>query len=206
MDVTESTRQKDKKLGHRRVKDGEVTYKTVQTTQLMSSIQLGLRESLADTANKEEMDLVRADFDRVDTMEFKNNENFPPFKVGHISMINTTLILMFQFLTFAPTCFKKFRTVFGIDHHHFLESLCDQPMIELSNPGASGSIFYVTQDDEVICKTVSRSEARFLQDILSEYYLNLHQNNRTLLTKFFGFFCYSSRYRKVIFSLDFRSS
>ena len=80
MDVTESTRQKDKKLGHRRVKDGEVTYKTVQTTQLMSSIQLGLRESLADTANKEEMDLVRADFDRVDTMEFKNNENFPPFK------------------------------------------------------------------------------------------------------------------------------
>ena len=70
-------------------------------------------------------------------------------------------------------------------------------MIELSNPGASGSIFYVTQDDEIIVKTVSRSEARFLQDILQEYYINLQQHNRTLLTKFFGFFCYSSKLKSI---------
>ena len=33
-------------------------------------------------------------------------------------------------------------------------SLCNQPMRELSNPGASGSIFYLTNDDEFILKTV----------------------------------------------------
>lgn len=92
-------------------------------------------------------------------------------------------------------------------------SLCAEPMIELSNPGASGSIFYVTQgeeanmrihftqfiilafaDDEIICKTVSHKESKFLQEILPAYYLNLHQNIRTLLPKFFGFFCYSCKY------------
>ena len=48
-------------------------------------------------------------------------------------------------------------------------------------------------DDEIICKTVSHKESKFLQEILPAYYLNLHQNIRTLLPKFFGFFCYSCK-------------
>ena len=100
---------------------------------------------------------------------------------------------MFQFRTYAPLAFRKFRNIFGIERDKFLVSLCAEPMIELNNPGASGSIFYVTQDDEIICKTVSHKESRFLQEILPAYYLNLHQNIRTLLPKFFGFFCYSCK-------------
>lgn len=46
----------------------------------------------------------------------------------------------------------------------------------------------------MICKTVSHKESKFLQEILPAYYLNLHQNIRTLLPKFFGFFCYSCKY------------
>ena len=91
----------------------------------------------------------------------------------------------------------------------------------MSNPGASGSIFYLTRDDEFILKTVgnkiilnevheypwmlpskisehkqiyivqvSLKEAEFLQKILPGYYMNLHQNPRTLLPKFFGMFTY----------------
>jgi hypothetical protein len=54
--------------------------------------------------------------------------------------------------------------------------------------------FFHVLDDEVIIKTVSSVEARFLQEILPAYYLNLHQNFRTLLPKFFGFYCYSCTY------------
>ena len=36
----------------------------------------------------------------------------------------------------------------------FQVSLCNEAMRELSNPGASGSIFYLTNDDEFILKTV----------------------------------------------------
>jgi 1-phosphatidylinositol-4-phosphate 5-kinase len=68
--------------------------------------------------------------------------------------------------------------------------LCNEPLKELSNPGASGSIFYVSVDDKFIIKTVQLKEAEFLRKLLSGYYMNLHQNPRTLLPKFFGLFCY----------------
>lgn len=50
-------------------------------------------------------------------------------------------------------------------------SLCNEPLIELSNPGASGSLFYVTSDDEFIIKTVMHKEAEFLQKLLPGYYM-----------------------------------
>lgn len=50
-------------------------------------------------------------------------------------------------------------------------SLCNESLIELTNPGASGSIFYVTRDDEFIIKTVQHKEAEFLQKLLPGYYM-----------------------------------
>lgn len=44
-------------------------------------------------------------------------------------------------------------------------------MKELSNPGASGSIFYLTEDDEFIVKTVQHNEAEFLQKLLPGYFM-----------------------------------
>ncbi|WAR30124.1 PI51C-like protein, partial [Mya arenaria] len=45
-------------------------------------------------------------------------------------------------------------------------SLCDDPMTELTNPGAGGSIFYISADDEFIIKTAQHKEANFLQKLL----------------------------------------
>jgi hypothetical protein len=49
--------------------------------------------------------------------------------------------------------------------------MCNEPMTELSNPGASGSVFYITSDDEFIIKTVQHKEAEFLQKLLPGYYM-----------------------------------
>ena len=76
-------------------------------------------------------------------------------------------------------------------------SICDLPMRELSNPGASGSIFYLTDDDEFILKTVMLKEAEFLQKLLPGYYMNLNQNPHTLLPKFFGMFCYQCNQKNI---------
>lgn len=65
-----------------------------------------------------------------------------------------------------------------------------QPLRQLSNPGASGSLFFVSEDDFFIIKTVDKREAKFLQQLLPGYYMNLHQNPKTLLPKFFGLFSY----------------
>lgn len=68
------------------------------------------------------------------------------------------VLLLFFFKTFL--CFP-----------HLQYSLCNEPLIELSNPGASGSVFYVTKDDEFIIKTVMHKEAEFLQKLLPGYYM-----------------------------------
>ncbi|XP_072297374.1 phosphatidylinositol 4-phosphate 5-kinase type-1 beta-like isoform X1 [Eucyclogobius newberryi] len=98
----------------------------------------------------------------------------------------------FRFKTYAPVAFRYFRELFGIRPDDYLYSLCNEPLIELTNPGASGSIFYVTSDDEFIIKTVLHKEAEFLQKLLPGYYMNLNQNPRTLLPKFFGLYCIQS--------------
>lgn len=180
---------KGKKLGHRRVKDGEVTYKKFETTQLMGSIQLGIQQSVGNLGSQEDRDLLHEDFYTVETVIFSRDGTLQKTPAHNYSQ--------FKFRTFAPLAFRVFRNIFGIERDKFLVSLCAEPMIELSNPGASGSIFYVTQDDEIICKTVSHKESKFLQEILPAYYLNLHQNIRTLLPKFFGFFCYSCNTKNV---------
>lgn len=53
-------------------------------------------------------------------------------------------------------------------------SLVNEPLIELTNPGASGSLFYLTSDDEFIIKTVQHKEAKFLQRLLPGYYMVRH--------------------------------
>lgn len=50
-------------------------------------------------------------------------------------------------------------------------SLCNEPLQELSNPGASGSLFYLTPDDNFIIKTVQKKEAKFLLKLLPGYFL-----------------------------------
>jgi Phosphatidylinositol-4-phosphate 5-Kinase len=49
-------------------------------------------------------------------------------------------------------------------------SICS-PLRELKNPGASGSLFYLTSDDEFILKTVQKKEAEFLKCLLPGYYM-----------------------------------
>ena len=50
-------------------------------------------------------------------------------------------------------------------------AMCAHPMREISNPGASGSLFYLSADDAFIIKTVQKKEAHFLQKLLPGYYL-----------------------------------
>ena len=70
-------------------------------------------------------------------------------------------------------------------------------LLYYSNPGASGSIFYLTVDDEFILKTVQSKEAQFLQKLLPGYYMNLNQNPHTLLPKFFGMFVYQANQKNI---------
>ncbi|CAF3306214.1 unnamed protein product [Rotaria sp. Silwood2] len=105
----------------------------------------------------------------------------------------------FRLKAYAPTAFRFFRNAFEVDPSTFMLSLCAKDLRELPNPGASGSIFYITADDAYIIKTVSKKEAKLLLGLLPGYYMNLTQNPFTLLPKFFGLFCYQSSNKNIRF-------
>uniref|UniRef100_A0A673AFE9 Phosphatidylinositol-4-phosphate 5-kinase, type I, gamma b n=1 Tax=Sphaeramia orbicularis TaxID=375764 RepID=A0A673AFE9_9TELE len=171
----------EKKIGHRRVDaSGETTYKKTTSSALKGAIQLGIGYTVGNLSSKPERDVLMQDFYVVESIFFPSEgSNLTP--AHHYPD--------FRFKTYAPVAFRYFRELFGIRPDDYLYSLCNEPLIELTNPGASGSIFYVTRDDEFIIKTVQHKEAEFLQKLLPGYYMNLNQNPRTLLPKFFGLYC-----------------
>merc|ERR1719507_2201397 len=186
---TSSISERERKIGHRRVnEDGLVSYKKIETNTLMGSIQLGIQAAIGGLTKYADRDLLMQDFMSVETSQF-------PSKGGHQTPAHS--FPDFTFRTYAPVAFRYFRDLFGIPPDDFMISICNENLRELSNPGASGSIFYLTRDDEFILKTVSLKEAEFLQKLLPGYYMNLQQNPRTLLPKFFGMYTYQANQKNI---------
>ena len=98
--------------------------------------------------------------------DFMSIETVPFTKDGLLEKTPAHNYSEFRFRIYASHAFRVFRRLFEIDKDFFVSSLCSEPMVELSAAGASGSIFYVTRDDNFICKTVQHKEAEFLQKIL----------------------------------------
>ncbi|XP_041355611.1 phosphatidylinositol 4-phosphate 5-kinase type-1 beta-like isoform X2 [Gigantopelta aegis] len=186
-----SVRDHERKIGHRRVDhDGVVTYKKKPTSELMTAIQLGIGQSVGGLSSKPERDVLMQDFAVVESVFYpREGSNLTP--AHHCSD--------FRFKTYAPIAFRYFRELFDIQPDDFMLSLCHDPLRELSNPGASGSIFYITDDDEFIIKTLQHKEADFLQKLLPGYFLNISQNSRTLLPKFYGLYCYQCGGKNIRF-------
>ncbi|KPP74228.1 hypothetical protein Z043_106626 [Scleropages formosus] len=176
-----SSQSMKKTIGHRGVDPtGETTYKKTTSSALKGAIQLGITHTVGSLSQKAERDVLMQDFVVVESIFFPGEgSNLTP--AHHYSD--------FRFKTYAPIAFRYFRELFGIRPDDYLYSLCNEPLIELSNSGASGSLFYVTSDDEFIIKTVQHKEAEFLQKLLPGYFMNLNQNKRTLLPKFYGLYC-----------------
>ncbi|KAM4052640.1 phosphatidylinositol 4-phosphate 5-kinase type-1 beta [Anomaloglossus baeobatrachus] len=162
---------------------GEKTYKKTASSAIKGTIQLGIGYTVGNLTSKPDRDVLMQDFYVVESV-FLPSEGSNLTPAHHYPD--------FRFKTYAPLAFRYFRELFGIKPDDYLYSLCSEPLIELSNPGASGSIFFVTSDDEFIIKTVQHKEAEFLQKLLPGYYMNLNQNPRTLLPKFYGLYCLQS--------------
>ena len=88
------------------------------------------------------------------------------YRKYHKQITLYTVALPLHTFSHAPTYKQCKQTIVSIQL-----AMCDQPLREISNPGASGSLFYLSADDAFIIKTVQKKEARFLQKLLPGYYL-----------------------------------
>jgi 1-phosphatidylinositol-4-phosphate 5-kinase len=77
--------------------------------------------------------------------------------------------------------------MFHIDAADYMMSICgDDSLKELSSPGKSGSIFYLSQDERFVIKTLRKTELKILLKMLPKYYNHVRAYDNTLITKFFG--------------------
>ncbi len=156
---------------------GTVVVKGHRNFELIRQLQLGVLFSVAQAAAA------------LDTTESKGPLPQDVFtqQLTQYFPATTDIAYPFRWKDYAPMAFTRLRQVFGIDSTEYLLSLAGQGALrEMPSPGKSGSIFFLSQDDRFLIKTVSREEMRMLLRLIPEYYQHVAGHANTLLTRFYG--------------------
>ena len=102
---------------------------------------------------------------------------------GAATAVNPT-----PFGDFAPHVFSYLRSLWGLDTATYLSSILGDTaaMVEKYTEGRSTAFFYFTSDGRFLVKTLTRSEATLLLDILPAYVRHMATNPHSLLCRFVG--------------------
>lgn len=108
------------------------------------------------------------------------------------------MIKDFKFYDYAPYVFQRIRRLSNISEDDYMNSLGPDSILncfwtnnlqflyELCSSGKSGSLFYYTEDQQFMLKTVHKDEFKKLKQVLQKYYKYLSSNPDTLITRFYG--------------------
>uniref|UniRef100_A0A7N0UMC0 Phosphatidylinositol 4-phosphate 5-kinase n=1 Tax=Kalanchoe fedtschenkoi TaxID=63787 RepID=A0A7N0UMC0_KALFE len=163
-------------------KPGQLIMKGHKNYDLMLNLQLGIRHSVGKEAAKLK-ELKPSDFDPNEKFWTRFPKEGSKTTPPHQSM-------EFRWKDYCPVVFRSLRNLFHVDPADYMLAICGNDSLrELSSPGKSGSIFYLTQDDRFMIKTVKKSEVKVLLRMLSSYYQHVSKYENTLLTKFYGVHC-----------------
>ncbi|MBA0855991.1 hypothetical protein Goshw_021900 [Gossypium schwendimanii] len=155
-------------------------FKGKNSYHLMLNLQLGIRYTVGKITPVPKREVRTADFGhraRI-TMFFprRGSQFTPPHKS-----------VDFCWKDYCPMVFRNLREMFKLDAAEYMMSICgDDGLTEISSPGKSGSIFYLSLDDRFVIKTLKKSELKVLVKMLPKYYNHVKEHENTLITKFFG--------------------
>ncbi|XP_031250063.1 phosphatidylinositol 4-phosphate 5-kinase 7-like isoform X1 [Pistacia vera] len=151
-----------------------------QSYYLMLNLQLGIRYTVGKITPVPMREVRASDFgDRARIRMYfpRKGSQFTP---SHCS-------IDFYWKDYCPMVFRNLREMFKLDAAEYMMSICgDDGLRELSSPGKSGSIFYLSLDDRFVIKTLKRTELKVLLKMLYKYYIHVGEHENTLITKFFG--------------------
>ncbi|XP_027341452.1 phosphatidylinositol 4-phosphate 5-kinase 1-like [Abrus precatorius] len=163
-------------------KPGQTVSKGHKNYDLILNLQLGIRFTVAKYASIVR-ELRPGDFDPKE----KFWTRFPP-EGSRITPPHHSVD--FRWKDYCPMVFRHLRELFAIDPADYMYAICGSDTLrEMSSPGKSGSIFYLTQDDRFIIKTVKKSEVKVLIRMLPSYYQHVCQYKNSLVTAFLGVHC-----------------
>ncbi|KAH7425661.1 hypothetical protein KP509_11G065000 [Ceratopteris richardii] len=177
--LSKAARRRLKQQAKEVKKPGETIIKGHRSYDLMLNLQLGIRYSVGKFDNAKPV-LDHNDFGHRARIWMKFPRDGSPLTPCHHSVD-------FRWKDYCPYVFRKLREMFKIDAADYMMSICGNDALrELSSPGKSGSIFFLSNDDRFMIKTLRRPELKVLLRMLPNYYNHVCKYENTLITKFFG--------------------
>ncbi|OVA10292.1 Phosphatidylinositol-4-phosphate 5-kinase [Macleaya cordata] len=159
---------------------GEIIFKGHRSYYLMLNLQLGIRYTVGKITPVPMREVRSSDFGPRARIRMYFPRNGSQFTPPHYS-------IDFWWKDYCPMVFRNLREMFKIDAADYMMSICGSDGLrELSSPGKSGSIFYLSQDERFVIKTLRRHELKVLLKMLPNYYNHVKSHENTLITKFFG--------------------
>ncbi|KAI5080419.1 hypothetical protein GOP47_0003602 [Adiantum capillus-veneris] len=163
-------------------KPGQVVDESHRSYNLVTALQLGIRYSVLEASSKDQgKKLSPSDFGPKAMVKV----NLPKGNTQHST--DYLDIADFQWIDYCPTVFRQLRGMSKIVGASYCQSICGtEGLRELPSPGKSGCLFYLTQDDRFMIKTLRKAEVKTFLKMLQRYCKHVHSYQNTLLTKFFG--------------------
>ncbi|KAM5559685.1 phosphatidylinositol 4-phosphate 5-kinase 9 [Rosa sericea] len=173
-------KRRQKKLAKVVKRPGEAIIKGHRSYDLMLSLQLGIRYTVGKITPIQRREVRASDFGPRASFWM----NFP--KEGS-QLTPPHQSVDFKWKDYCPMVFRNLREMFKIDAADYMMSICGNDALrELSSPGKSGSVFFLSQDDRFMIKTLRKSEVQVLLRMLPSYHHHVKTYENTLITKFFG--------------------
>ncbi|KAL8061124.1 hypothetical protein ABFX02_02G067900 [Erythranthe guttata] len=155
-------------------------YRGQRSHYLMLSLQLGIRYTVGKITPVPMREVRSSDFG-----EQARIKMFFPRKGTQLTPPHNSID--FNWKDYCPMVFRNLRELFKLNAADYMMSICgDDGLRELSSPGKSGSLFYLSHDDRFVIKTLKKSELKVLLKMLPHYYDHVQAYDNTLITKFFG--------------------
>lgn len=173
-------KRRQKKLTKDIKRPGETIIKGHRSYDLMLCLQLGIRYTVGKITPIQRREVRASDFGSRASfwMDFPKagSQLTPPHRSED-----------FKWKDYCPMVFRNLRDMFKIDAADYMMSICGNSALrELSSPGKSGSVFFLSQDDRFMIKTLRKSEVQVLLRMLPNYHHHVRTYENTLITKFFG--------------------
>ncbi|KAG2487447.1 hypothetical protein HYH03_014014 [Edaphochlamys debaryana] len=93
----------------------------------------------------------------------------------------------FKWKDYSPAVFRNLRNMYGITDADYMLSLGGSSALwQLNSPGKSGCMFFLSDDERFLVKTMRKTEIRTLIDMLPKYYSYMESQPANLVIRFFG--------------------
>ncbi|KAK4345552.1 hypothetical protein RND71_035728 [Anisodus tanguticus] len=175
-----AAKRRQRKVARELKRPGEAIIKGHRRYDVMLSLQLGIRYSVGKITPIQRREVGASDFGACASSWMYFPKEGSQLTPSHQSED-------FKLKDYCPAVFRNLREMFKIDTADYMTSICgNNALRELSSPGKSGSVFFLSQDGRFMIKTLRKSELKVLLRMLPNYHRHVKAYDNTLITKFFG--------------------